>query len=181
MAANNVYYPQIKLTETLKSNNFLLIDDQLTGLPLKITVTDFFSKAISSNILQLSILNLTDTPSALGTVGQVLQVNSALDALEFGTPLSAPITAFSTKTTDFTALNTVRYYLVDTSSNDVDIDLDVTGLDVGTEWYFIKTSGNNTMDLTPATGLINGVGTVPITGAYDVTKVVTDGTNFYIL
>ena len=180
MAANNVYYPQIKLTESLKSNNFLLIDDQLTGLPLKITLETFFTKVLAANLLPISFLDLTDTPTSLGTVGQLLQVNSAGNALEFTSP-NGLVTTFSTKTLDFTATSLVKYYLVDTSSNDIDVDLDPTTLPIGTTIYFIKIALSNTYNLIPASGLINGQAVIPITGHYDVTKVVTDGTNFYIL
>ena len=41
MSANNLYFPQLDIAQVLNQDNYIVIDDKKTGLPLKINILDF--------------------------------------------------------------------------------------------------------------------------------------------
>jgi len=87
MAANNIYFPAVPLIKNreLKPYNFLLVDNKVTGLPVKIDIEQFFFTAANNNLIYLAFTALTDTPNSLGNPGDLLVMDSTGDALEFVT------------------------------------------------------------------------------------------------
>jgi hypothetical protein len=93
-------------------------------------------------LANISIKDLTDTPSTFGSAGQALVVNSGGTALEFGTTSSI----WESKSADFTA-ETKKNYFVDTTSNAVDVTLPAGT--IGDTIRFLDVSGTfDTNDLT---------------------------------
>lgn len=89
----------------------------------------------------------------------------------------------STITTDTTALNSVSYYYADTSSNDITITLDATGITTKKIWTIKKTSASNVLYITPAGGatIDDDSDGVTITLNQTWIKIQFDGTNFKII
>lgn len=51
MAANNLYFPGTDRTYSFTEDSYVVIDDKKTGLPLKISIADFFNTALALNIV----------------------------------------------------------------------------------------------------------------------------------
>lgn len=189
MGANNPYFPSMSKVQSLDVFTQMIVDETRTGLPLRIRIQEFFEQAISLDLLStLSITALSDTPSALGTAGQILQMNSGADALEFvnntfllnsdtpnsmgtafqvlqvnsgatalefvdKTPTAPRVTTHSSATLVPSADYDI--YLLDTSSNSIDVQLTATA--ENHVWQFKKISALNQVQFNPTGGdLIDG-------------------------
>jgi hypothetical protein len=58
MGANNIYYPSVQRASTFETDNYILIDDKKTGIPLKISLEQFFSIASSLGLFSINITGL---------------------------------------------------------------------------------------------------------------------------
>lgn len=89
MAANNIYFPAVERTKVINKDNFIIIDNKQTGLPLKIAVLEFIGYLNSSGLIEFpeyTFLELTDTPNAYtGESSKVVMVNNTEDGLIFDT------------------------------------------------------------------------------------------------
>lgn len=57
MGSNNMYYPSIDRVYSILGESYIIVDDKKTGLPVKITVKEFFENATSLGLISESDSN----------------------------------------------------------------------------------------------------------------------------
>jgi len=81
MAANNVYFPQIDRAGSIAAENYTLIDNKDTGLPLKITIKEFLNYIQDNIVIDIPEPEETVLPFVLpemyGAVGNGIVDDSA--------------------------------------------------------------------------------------------------------
>lgn len=80
MGANNLYFPSVGQTKSIKAKNYMVIDNERTGQPYKIYIEDFVSSLLSEGILvvddeltadELAAINGSNSPSALNVFATI--------------------------------------------------------------------------------------------------------------
>jgi hypothetical protein len=93
----------------------------------------------------------------------------------------AHLLAMSTKTVNYTALDTDSIILMDTTSANKAVTLPTPIGRAGKSFTVKKTVAANRLDLTTTVGTIDGLTTVSIWAIYSYLQVVSDGANWFII
>ena len=70
MGANNLYFPSTDRTYSFKKENYIVIDDKETGLPLKINLEQFFKIAYTLNLISSSTSTLQKYEEVIEAEGE---------------------------------------------------------------------------------------------------------------